>query len=403
MGISERRIGLSVSPEQESTFGARLRQLREAAGLTQEELAGRARLTRNAISALERGERKRPYPHTVRSLADALGLTEEERATLVAAVPRQDGVPPIDQVARLESTLPLPPTPLVGREQALREVTGLLSRPEVRLLTLTGVGGVGKTRLALEVARESAELFPDGVAFVALAPLSDPALLVSTVAHSLGLREAEGQTRREVLHTYLREKRFLLVLDNFEYLLEAAPEVSMLVESCWNLVVLVTSRAPLRIRGEQEYPVSPLALPASTLAPTPQEVLGSPSGRLFVEHIRAASPAFELTEDNAATVAAICWRLAGLPLALELAAAKVRFLSLPHLLARLDRALSAGGARDLPPRQQTMRATLDWSHDLLTQEEKALFRRLSVFAGSFTLEVAEAVGARPDMADETGA
>jgi predicted ATPase/DNA-binding XRE family transcriptional regulator len=381
---------------QEVSFGGRLRQLREAAGLTQEELAERATLTRKAISMLERGERKRPYPHTVRSLADALGLSEGERATLLAAVPRQNGGYPTAQVALLEPPLPIPPTPLVGREQDLEEVTGLLCRPEVRLLTLTGVGGVGKTRLAIEAAREATELFPDGVAFVALAALNDPALVVPTVARSLGLREAESQTPREALHAYLREKRLLLVVDNFEHLLEAAQEVSTLMESCRDLVVLATSRAPLHIRGEQEYPVSPLALPASTLSPTAEEVLSSPSGRLFVERARAASPTFELREENTAAVAAICWRLAGLPLALELAAAKVRFLSPPDLLVRLDRVLSASGARDLPPRQRTMRATLDWSYGLLSEEEKVLFRRLSVFARGFTLEAAEAVGANEE-------
>jgi predicted ATPase len=184
----------------------------------------------------------------------------------------------------------------------------------------------------------------------------------------------------------------LLVVDNFEHLLEAAQEVSALMEACRNLVVLATSRAPLHIRGEQEYPVPPLALPASTLTPTAEEVLDSPSGRLFVERARATSPNFELGEENTAAVSTICWRLAGLPLALELAAAKVRFLSPPDFLTRLDRALSAGGARDLPARQRTMRATLDWSYNLLAEEEKALFRRLSVFAGGFTLEAAEVVG-----------
>ena len=399
--MSRRRIGLSVRPEQEATFGARLRRLREAASLTQEELAGRARLTRNAISALERGERKRPYPHTVRSLADALGLSEDERATLLTTVLRQDGESPTARVAFLESTLPVPPTSLVGREQDLEEVTGLLCRPEIRLLTLTGVGGVGKTRLAIEAAREATKFFPDGVAFVALASLNDPALVVPTVARFLGLREAEDRTPREALHAYLGVRRLLLVLDNFEHVLGTAPEVSALIEVCPNLTVLATSRAPLRIRGEQEYPVPPLTLPATTLSPTPQQVLDSPSGRFFVERVRAASPAFTLQGENASAVAAICWRLAGLPLALELAAAKVRFLGPTALLSRLDRVLSAGGARDLPPRQRTMRATLDWSHELLSGEEKAVFRRLSVFAGGFTLEAAEAVGPQPDAAGET--
>jgi predicted ATPase/DNA-binding XRE family transcriptional regulator len=390
--MSERRISLSVRPEQESTFGARLRRLREAAGLTQEELAGRARLTRNAISSLERGERKRPYPHTVRSLADALGLSEDERAALLAAVPRQEGKVPTARVALPESALPIPATRLVGREQDLKEVAGFLGRPEVRLLTLTGVGGVGKTRLAIEAAREATELFPDGVAFVGLAPLSNAELIVPTVARSLDLRETDGRTPREALHAHLREKHLLLVLDNFEHVLEAAPEVSGLIEACPELMVLVTSRAPLRVRGEQEYPVPPLALPASTLSPDPEEVLGSPSGRLFVERARAASPSFSLGGENSSAVAAICWRLAGLPLALELAAAKARFLGPTALLSRLDRALSIGAARDLPPRQSTMRATLDWSHSLLEEHQQVLFRRLSAFAGGFTLEAAEVIG-----------
>jgi transcriptional regulator with XRE-family HTH domain len=275
--MSERRIGLSVRPEQEeSTFGTQLRRLREAASLTQEELAERARLSRNAISALERGERKHPYPHTVRALADALGLSEDERATLLAAMPRQDGESLTARVALLESTLPIPPTPLVDREQDSEEVTGLLCRPEMRLLTLTGVGGIGKTRLAIEAAREATRFFPDGVAFVALASLNDPALVVPTVARLLGLREAEDRTPREALHAYLKGRRFLLVLDNFEHVLGRALEVSELIEVCPNLTVLVTSRAPLRIRGEQEYPVPPLALPTSTLSPAAEGVLGPP-------------------------------------------------------------------------------------------------------------------------------
>ncbi|HZA45807.1 MAG TPA: helix-turn-helix domain-containing protein [Rubrobacter sp.] len=381
-----------MSRAQDAPFGAYLRRVREAAGLSQEDLAARAGLSAKGISDLERGARKRPQPHTVRALADALELSEDGRAYLLAAVPKRGDVahagPPIT-----EAVLPAPPAPLVGRERDLEQVTGFLRRPEVRLLTLTGTGGVGKTRLALEAARHAREFFPDGIAFVALAPLNDAGLVIATVARSLGLRETAGQTPHETLREHLRDKRMLLVLDNFEHVLQAAPVVADLLAFCPDLVVLVTSRAPLLVRGEQEYSVPPLELPSSTLSPAPEEVAGSPSGRLFVERARAASPAFELTRENAAAVAAICWRLAGLPLALELAAVRARFLDPAALLSRLDQALSAGWARDLPERQQTMSATLDWSHDLLSEPERVLFRRLSVFSGGFSLEAAEAVGA----------
>jgi predicted ATPase/DNA-binding XRE family transcriptional regulator len=388
-----------VSRGEDAPFGARLRRLREAAGLTQEDLASRAGLSAKGISDLERGARRRPHPHTVRALANALELSEAERASLLATVPKRGDVAYASPPAA-ELNVPAPPASLVGRERNLEEVTAFLRRREVRLLTLTGTGGVGKTRLALQAARDARAFFPDGVAFVPLAYLNNAELVVPSVIRSFGLSEAAGQSPREVLGAYLREKRLLLTLDNFEHLLEAAPEVSWLLETCPSLTVLVTSRAPLRVGGEQEYPVPPLELPVSTRDPGIDEVLGSPSGRLFVERARAASPTFSLTEANAAAVAAICWRLAGLPLALELAAARMRFLSPSLLLVRLDRALSTSWSRYGADRQRTMRATLDWSHDLLGQPEQALFRRLAVFAGGFTLDAAEAVGATSDVADE---
>jgi predicted ATPase/DNA-binding XRE family transcriptional regulator len=388
--MSEQRIKLDAVTN--LPFGARLRRLREAAGLTQEELAVRAGLSRNAVGALERGLHKRPYPHTVRSLAHALELSEEERTALLLAVPKEGSADAsLGPAPATESNLPRPTTSMLGREQELAEIRTFLQEP--RLLTLTGTGGVGKTRLAVEAARDVSQLFSDGTVFIALAPLGDSGFVLPTIAQSLGLRESGDRTPRETLHAYLREKRLLLVLDNFEHVLEAAPEVAKLIEACTRLSVLVTSRAPLRVRGEQEYPVPPLALPASTIAPNAEELVGSASSRLFVERAREASPTFELTPHNSGAVAAICWRLAGLPLALELAAAQTRFLDPQALLSRLDQALSAVGARDLPQRQRTMWATLDWSHELISVEERVLFRRLSVFVGGFSLEAAEAVGA----------
>ncbi len=299
------------------------------------------------------------------------------------------GTPPLNR----HHDLPVPLTPLVGREREVATVGDLLRREDVRLLTLTGPGGVGKTRLALQVAAQVADAFPDGVAFVGLAPVTDPGLVASSVAQALGVREAGDEPLEARLTAFLRGKRLLLVLDNFEQVVEAAPLVAELLAACPGVTALATSRVRLRVSGEREYPVPPLGLPAPDAAVSPDAATQSGAVGLFAERAQAVRPEFALTDENAAAVAAICRRLDGLPLAIELAAARVKVLPPAALLSRLERRLPllTGGGRDLPARQQTMRDAIAWSHDLLTAEEQALFRRLAVFAGGFELEAAEAV------------
>jgi predicted ATPase/class 3 adenylate cyclase len=296
------------------------------------------------------------------------------------------------------TNLPAQATPLIGREAEIAVALALLRRDDVRLITLTGPGGVGKTRLALQVAADLLEDFLDGVFFVPLAPVSEPSLVPVAIAQTIGVMEAGVQPLMERLKAYLQAKRLLLVLDNFEQIQEAASVVAELLAVAPQLKVLITSRAVLHLSGEREYAVLPLALPdRSHPRPDTTDNLDSlhhsPALRLFIERAQAVKPGFTVTHDNATAIIEICERLDGLPLAIELAAARCKLLSPRVLLERLGSrlALLTSGARDRPARQQTLRSAIAWSYDLLSPDEQALFRWLGVFVGGCTIAAAEAV------------
>jgi predicted ATPase/DNA-binding XRE family transcriptional regulator len=373
---------------QAMTFAQLLRHFRIAAGLTQEQLADRAHLSKRGIADLERGQRQAPRKETVALLAEALGLSADERDRFEAVIHRHRTPLP-----HHFHTLPAPLTPLIGREREEAAAVHLLRRADVRLLTLVGAPGIGKTRLALQIGPALEDQFADGEFLIALAPLRDPALVLTAIAQAVGLREGGGQPVAEHLQAYLRTRQALLILDNFEQVVAAGSQIVDLLSACPRVKALVTSRIPLHVRGEHELSVPPLALPDPHRLPPAEELSQFAAVGLFVQRARAVRPTFAVAPTNVATVVAICRRLDGLPLAIELAAAWTKVVSAEALLVRLDHSLAwlTAGASDLPERQQTLRGAIQWSHDLLDAGEQALFPRLAVFAGGWALEAAEAV------------
>jgi predicted ATPase len=334
-----------------------------------------------------KGEGQTSYK-SFRSPSELQGLIEQDLALLLSERFEDTSLGAVQG-----ANVPTPASSFIGREHEVRAVRELIERDDVRLVTLTGPGGIGKTRIALRAASDLQASFEDGVAVVMLSPVSSPAMLVPAIAEALGAPEISGRARIDVLKELLRRRRMLLVLDNFEHLVEAAAFVAELLESAEHLKVLVTSREVLRLSGEREFPVPPLSLPESDDAHPSDALARSEAVRLFVDRAQAVRPDFTLTDELTPVVAEICRRLDGLPLAIELAAAWVRTLTPQAIADRLDRRLHllTGGARDLPQRQRTLRATIGWSYDLLDATDQALFERLGVFAGGWTLDAAEAV------------
>ncbi|MCW5851778.1 MAG: tetratricopeptide repeat protein [Anaerolineae bacterium] len=371
------------------SFGQWLKRRRQGLGMTQHDLAQHVGYSVTMIRKVEADERV-PSRQLVEALAEQLRITPDERTAFLRFardelsedledLPGHSATPVPQPALAPRSVLPIPPTAIVGRDTERASLGAMLQGDASRLITLTGPGGVGKTRLALQVAAEGQPAFSHGVHFIPLASVLDPALVESTLAQTLGVSDPSGRRLRDSLIDFLADKRMLLVLDNFEHLTPAAPLIAALLAACPGLKVLVTSRSPLHLRGEQEFPLLPLAL--------------NPAIQLFTQRATNARPDFHLTPDTTSVVGAICQRLDCLPLALELAAARVKLFSPPALLTRLEHRLTVltGGAHDLPTRQQTLCNTIAWSYNLLDEVEKTLFRRLAVFVGGFTLDAAEAV------------
>jgi predicted ATPase/transcriptional regulator with XRE-family HTH domain len=384
-----------------SEFGTLLRHYRLAAGLSQEALAERARMSTNGVGALERGYRRSPQRETLALLAEALKLDHEQRREFEAAaarseVPRRIGAGwaisgPLTATAI--SNLPIALTSFVGREHDVVQVKNLVNRH--RLLTLVGSGGVGKTRLALHVGSELLDRYPDGVWFVDLAPITEPELVANVIAQSVGMNQQEGRRVDESILRWLKRKRLLLILDNCEHLLVTVASIAgSILNTAPDVRILATSRQAFNIGGEVAHRLPSLSIPSEVAGLKMAEALQYGAVALFVDRAYAVDTRFEITDDSAPTVADICRRLDGIPLAIELAAARVNVLSIPNLAQRLNERFKilTGGSRTALPRQKTLGALIDWSYDLLTAQEQVLFARLGIFAGGFGLDAATAVG-----------
>lgn len=363
------------------SFGRMIAQRRRALDITQADLAEKVGVSVPYIRMIE-ADTRRPRRSTAERLAKELSIPNEEWVAFFNAARTEYHDP---------ANLPVPLTPLIGRAKELADASRKLKR-EVRLLTLTGEPGIGKTRLGLEVAKSLTNKFRDGVFFVNLAAISDPAFVVPTILQTIGVKEISDASALETLKTYLRDKQILLMLDNFEQVIDAAPFIAEILESAPNLKMLITSREVLHLKGERRVEVSPLALPDPKHLPPVEELARYAGVEVFVYYAKTIKPTFTLTQANAPTVTEICIRLEGIPLAIELAAAQIKLLNSRALLARLRSRLTEFKSRTVgPARQQTLRAAIDWSYELLTTAEQALFARMGVFAGGCTLEAAEAI------------
>jgi predicted ATPase/DNA-binding XRE family transcriptional regulator len=394
----------------DASFGSWLKSRRKTLDLTQEELAQQVGCATVTIRKIESNALK-PSTQIAQRLAQCCNVPADEQEAFVrfARSEQTSGHVWVDKApgaaaVKFEADRPINnltdlPSPLIGREDDVAQIRQRLLNENVRLLSLIGPPGVGKTRLAMQVAGDVLERFRDGVFLVSLAPVSSADQVLLTIAHTLGLKESGMRKLSEELKNFLYDKELLLVLDNFEQVLEAAPAIDALLQTCYGLKALVTSREVLRLRRERRYNVAPLPLPAGEALSDPQALAAIPAVALFVERAQAANSSFELDEHNAADVAAVCVQLDGLPLSIELIAARSMLLSPRAMLGQLDRQLAVLTSKsfDHPQRQRTLRDAIRWSHDLLDETEQELFARLGVFPASFTLAAAEAIGDSADL------